>query len=97
LQAGGCDVNVLHVFSPALAEGRLFGPVELSGAEDGRRIRVHVTDAVLRAYRRRWEAFRAGCQRTCRSLGAIYVAARSNLPLEQLVLLSLRRAGVLAR
>ena len=95
LTGRGCDVSVLQVYSPWLADPPLLGPTELIDAEDGRRLAVDVTDDLLAAYRRQWDALLADCRRTCLARGAIYLSACSDLPMEQLVLLSLRRAGVL--
>ena len=90
-----CDVSVLQVHSPGLSRPALLGPTELVGAEDDGRLAIDITDDILTAYEQRWDAFVAGCQRTCHSRGAIYLSASSDMPLEKFVLLSLRRAGIL--
>jgi len=95
LTQGGFDVNVLHVYSAADAAPTLAGAMLLSGAESRERLSLDITDDVLAAYSRAWEAFRVGCERTCLSRGATYVAASTDMPFDQLVLSSLRRAGVL--
>jgi len=96
LGRGGGDVWVLHVYSPADARPSLNGPTLLRAAETGRQISLHVNAALRESYARRWDRFRAGCEQTCLSRGATYVSAATDVPFEQLVLGTLRRAGVLA-
>jgi len=96
LRGRGCDVTVLHLYSPLDASPELAGPLRLQQAETGETMVLHVTDEVRASYRLRWEKFAAGLARTAASRGATYVAAASNVPFEQLVLQTLRRAGVLA-
>ena len=96
LGQGGGDVWVLHLYAPSDARPQWHGPILLRQAETGRQLSLHVTEALRESYRRRWEEFRAGCERTCLSRGATYVSAATDVPFEQLVLGTLRRAGVLA-
>jgi len=96
LRGRGCDVTVLHVYSPLDASPELSGPIRLQQAETDETMVLHVTDEIRASYRRRWEKFGAGLARTAASRGATYVAAASNVPFEQLVLQTLRQAGVLA-
>jgi len=90
-----CDVSVVQVYSPELARPLLLGPARLIDAEDGKTLAVDVTEDVVKSYNKRWNVFLAESQRTSRSRGAIYLSACSDVPLEELVLLSLRKAGVL--
>jgi len=96
LRQSGCDVLVLQVYGPADARPALGGSLLLREAETQKQMTLHVTEDLLESYRRSWDAFRAGCERTCLSRGATYVAAATDVPFEQLVLGALRRAGVLA-
>ena len=96
LRGRGCDVTVLHVFSPLDASPELRGAIRLQHAETGETMLLQVTDEIRASYRRRWEKFGAALARTAASRGATYVAAASTVPFEQLVLRTLRRAGVLA-
>ena len=57
---------------------------------------VDVTDDVRESYRRRWKEMCDGLSRTSAGRGAAYVAAPTDVPFEQLVLRTLRQAGVLA-
>jgi len=90
------ETTVIHVYAPADAEPALAGPVLLQHAETGERMSVHATEELREGYRRRFEAFLRGCERACVSRGAAYAAAPTDVPFEQLVLTTLRRAGVIA-
>lgn len=96
LRGRGCDVTVLHVYSPLDASPELAGPIRLQQAETDETMVLHVTDEIRASYRRRWERFSSALARTAASRSATYVAAASDVPFEQLVLRTLRRAGVLA-
>jgi len=95
LRPSGCDVAVLHLYSPDDAAPALEGPMRLRAAEGHEQVDLLVTRDILESYRRSWKRFEQGCQRTCLGRGAIYVAAPTDLPFETLVLQSLRKAGVL--
>jgi uncharacterized protein (DUF58 family) len=97
--AGGRDVTVIHLFSPADARGDVFakGPMVFQHAETDRRMSLWLTDEVLDAYRRKWGEFQDHCRRTCLSRGATYIPACTDIPFEQLILTTLKRAGVLAQ
>jgi len=100
--AGGRDVTVLHLFSPADVRGEVFGtdaakgPVVLQHAETQRQMSLWLTDEVLEAYRVRWSGFQEACRKACLSRGATYIAACTDTPFEQLSLTTLKQAGVLA-
>jgi len=94
LRGSGMDVVVLQVVSPADADPEMQGAAMLADAESGQRVPVTITQSVIDSYRKTWSAFLTGCQTCCRSRGAVYVAAETNQPPEQLLLQTLRRAGV---
>lgn len=96
LRGRGCEVTVLHVYSPQEADPLLTGAVRLQQAETRETMSLHVTDRVRESYRGRWHAFCAALARAALARGAVYVAAGSDVPFERLVLHALRRAGVLA-
>ena len=96
LKTRTCDVTVLHVYSSLDADPALAGPVILQQAETGRNMTVDVTDDVRASYRLRWAEMCDALSRTAGGRGAAYVAAPSDVPFEQLVLRTLRQAGVLA-
>ena len=97
LQQAGCDTTVLHLYAPAEADPKLTGAARLTATEAGDQLDVELTPALLAAYRDRWRQWADDCRRACVARGAIYVAAATDVPLEALVLGSLRRAGVLVR
>ena len=91
-----CEVTLLHVFSPLDASPELDGPVRLQQAETDETMVLRVTDDVRRSYCQRWAAFCTAVSRTAASRAATYVPAPTDIPFEQLVLRTLRQAGVLA-
>jgi len=95
--AAGPDVTVIHLFSRADSGGEVAeGPVVLQHAETGRQMSLWLTDEVIDAYRRRWADFQDDCRKACLSRGATYIAACTDTPFEQLILTTLKQAGVLA-
>ena len=96
LRQTGCDVTMLHLYSPGDADPQLAGPILLQQAETAQRMSLHVTDDVLGSYRAGWRQFSAACERTCLARGVTYVAVNTDSPFERLILSSLRQAGVLA-
>jgi uncharacterized protein (DUF58 family) len=92
----GHDVTVLHVYGPRESSPLLGGALVLHDAETGGRLNVTVTEDVLASYRERFEAFASACGRACARQGCTYAAAPTDVPFDQLVLNTLRRAGVLA-
>ena len=96
LRGRACDVTVLHVYSPLDAAPELAGALRLEQAETGDAMLLHATEEVRASYRRRWERFCLAAARTTAARGATYVAAPTSVPFEQLVLRTLRQAGVLA-
>ncbi len=95
LTAGGYGVSVLHVHTPRDVSPDLSGPLLLEHAETPDRAVVDATEAVREAYRQSWETARRQHARTCVGRGALYVPVRTDEPFERLVLVTLRRAGVL--
>jgi len=97
LRARGDEVILLHIADEFDASPPLAGAVQLEGLEADGRMTVHVTDAVLEEYRRQWDRFAAGVERTCLSRGAGYLRAPTSAPFEKLVLQTLQKAGVVQR
>lgn len=91
-----CEPVVIQIYSPQDAKGLLEGPVELHQAETGAEMAVDVTGELLASYRQQWEKYRSACERSCLACAATYVAAPTDAPFDQLVLQTLRRAGVLS-
>lgn len=95
LRAARHDLAVLHVLHPDDAAPPHRGAVLLHDAEETAAIELTITDAVRRQYRRAWEAFLAGCLRTCRRQGATYLPVHTDQPLDRMLLDGMRRAGLL--
>jgi uncharacterized protein (DUF58 family) len=95
LLAAGCDIAVVHVQSPVGMEPPAGGEVVLRDSESGQRLAVSLGTEILEAYRERFEAFCGRCRRLCQARGVSYVPARTDRGVDELVLLILRRSGVL--
>jgi len=91
----GCQTVVLHTYSPADASPALTGQLLLHQVETHQRMNLRITEDVLESYRRAWTQLRRDCSRACLARGAIYVATPTDRPFEQLMLKTLKRAGVL--
>ncbi|MCD4825476.1 MAG: DUF58 domain-containing protein [Phycisphaerae bacterium] len=89
------DVVALHTFSPEDRDPAPAGPVQLEHAETASRVNLQITEPLRDSYRRRWQAFREELEFACNSRQATYVAAPGDLPFDQLILQTLRQAGVL--
>ncbi len=89
------EVVVLHVCSPREAAPDLAGAMLLKAAEVPRQAALNITDELLESYRRGWKGFCQMCERACVSRGAVYVPAATDVPLDRLILLALRKAGVI--
>jgi uncharacterized protein (DUF58 family) len=94
LSRRSCGAAVVHVIDPTSAAPALEGPLELVDAERGRSVQLTATDELLTAYRQAYQQWRSRMERTCRSRGAVYAPAWTDRPIEQLLLDTLRRAGV---
>ncbi len=95
LRLAGCNAAVLHIISPAEASPPLAGPMILEQAEGGARLGLDVSKELLAQYRLQWQEFMAACRRTCLAQGAMYQPAATDVPIDRLVLVSLKQAGVL--
>ena len=89
------DLAVIQVYSPSDAAGIGGGPMLLEHAETIERMSVNVSDNLLESYRRQWRLFVAGCEKASHGCGAIFVSASTDIPFDQLILRTLREAGVL--
>ena len=95
LSLAGCDTSVLHVTDAELV-GRIGdGPVELVDAETQRALSCSASEALGESYRQQLEACSDACRGVVTARGGVYVEAPLDQPLDELVLLSLRRGGVL--
>jgi uncharacterized protein (DUF58 family) len=105
-RARGWQVALLHVLdeaevAPAFAGAYLGagadqpgGAVELIEAETGRRLLLSPTDGLLERYGEAVAAWLDGAEAVCVDEGAIYVRLLTSWPLDEVVLRTLREAGV---
>lgn len=95
LRHHGHDAVVLQLLAPDEVEPDLKGDLELTDSEGGPRVDLSVNSRALARYRERLVALLAERERTCRELGAAYVLARTDTPLELLVARTLRERAIL--
>ncbi len=95
LRHAGFETFVVHL----LAEDDLQPPpgkeLRLVDAETGERLEVDLDAAAVAAFLRARDEFLRACQSLCARLGVAYVRATTAVPVEELVLRSLREAGLL--
>lgn len=95
LRSSGSDLVVLHVLCDEDADPDYTGDLELVDSELGDRLTVSVTEDVSRSYRDRVGAWRQEVASITRSAGATYLPVDSREDIEDLLLKTWRRAGVL--
>ena len=93
LAAAGAETVVVQVVSPADASPPASGEVLLQDAETSRRLQVNVTDYMKESYRSQWDSFYSACLTSC-AARAIHIPARTDQPLDRLILHALGRAGL---
>jgi uncharacterized protein (DUF58 family) len=89
------EVVAIHVISPDEREPQLPEEVVLVDAEEGTSNELEVTPSLLEAYRDMLLRHVREIEGYCRKYGWGYVQARTELPLEDLMLKTLRREGLL--
>ena len=95
LKLHGHDVAVLHLHTPQDAQPQLVGPMLLTQAEGVGRLSINVTPELIESYRTQWDDFCSACEASCVARESIYVSACTDVPFDQLILHTLRAAGVL--
>lgn len=91
------DVLLVHVLAPDELEpgAELVGDWQLVDVEPGAPLQATITPGVLRAYRRLLKNFIAEADDFCRRRGVTYVLLRSDARLRDVLMRTLRTAGVL--
>lgn len=89
------ELHVVHVLAPEEVEPESFGDFRYVDSETGEKVEVSLTAAVVEGYQRTVRAFQADCAENCRRRNATYSFARSDASLEDFVLRTLVREGVL--
>ena len=95
LRARGNEVHVLHLLSPIDLRPALEGDVVLVDAETGEEMDLHIDETVLDQYQATVQAWTEDMAQTCRSLGVGYTGLLTSQPVEELLLTTLRRQGLL--
>ncbi len=96
--ANGFDAFVFHVLSPGEldpAAEKLAGDLRLTDIESGQPVEVTASPAVLDAYRAALAQHGAQLRADCRARGISYRLVPSSTPVDELVLSTLRKGGML--
>ena len=96
LSSMGNEVHAFHVLSPTDLRPALSGDVLLVDAETGEELALTVDEDTLDTYEATMKVWADEMERTCRSLGVGYTRILTSVPVEELVLGELRRAGVVS-
>jgi uncharacterized protein (DUF58 family) len=94
LLAQEMDIYVIHVLSAEEMEPGLQGDLELIDCEDGDKAEVTVSAPLMKRYQRTLNAFIGSAREFCTRRGILYVLARNEVPVEQLVTGYLRQRGL---
>jgi uncharacterized protein (DUF58 family) len=88
------DVYVVQVLSPAELDPDLQGDLRLVDCEDGDEAEVTVSTALMNRYKQTLAAFVESARDFCTRRGMVYLLARSEVPMEELVTGYLRTRGL---
>jgi uncharacterized protein (DUF58 family) len=89
------DVYVIQLLSAEELDPEIQGDLRLVDCEDGDGAEVSVSPALLRRYQQTLAAFVAGARDFCTRRGMVYLLARNEVPVEELVSGYLRTRGLL--
>lgn len=94
LLAQEMDIYVIHVLSTEEMEPELQGDLELIDCEDGDKAEITVSGPLLKRYRETLATFIQSAREFSTRRGILYVLARNDVPVEQLVTGYLRERGL---
>jgi uncharacterized protein (DUF58 family) len=94
LLKGGNEVVVIQVLSPQEVKPAIVGDLSLEDCEDGQITEVSITSGLLKRYEANLKALVGGLREYCRTRGLANFFVQSSHPVEQLILNSMRRTGV---
>jgi len=94
LLKGGNEVVVVQVLSPQEVKPPIVGDLSLEDCEDGQITEVSVTANLLKRYESNLKALVGGLREYCRTRGLANFFVQSSHPVEQVILNSMRRTGV---
>ena len=98
--AGGYDIHCLQVLSPEesnparLMESGFSGDVRLTDVETAQAAEITIAPDLIRAYKKRLEGYTTALNAFCTTRGISHMVLQSDQSIEQVVLGSLQRAGV---
>jgi uncharacterized protein (DUF58 family) len=95
LRAGGSDLLVIHVTCAEDLRPDFHGDLELVDAEDRRHLTVSITEEVIRNYVDRIADWRAEVSAATAAAGGVLIEVDAGEDLEQLLLRTWRRLGIL--
>ena len=94
LLAQDMDIYVVHLLSVEEIEPELQGDLRLVDCEDGDVAEITVSGPLLRRYRETLAAFVRSAREFCTRRGMVYLPARNDVPVEQLITGYLRERGL---
>lgn len=104
-EAGGFDSYCLQILAPGELDPRpltrtsgargLVGDLRLTDVETGRAAEVSISPALIARYRARVDQYIAEVRKACRARGVGHFLVPTDSPIDQLVVTSLRRGGML--
>jgi uncharacterized protein (DUF58 family) len=94
LLRGGSEIVLLHLLSPQEIKPPIVGDLSLEDCEDGQVTEVSITAGLLRRYEANLKALVGGLREYSRTRGLAYFFIPTSTPVEQVILNSMRRTGV---
>lgn len=94
LLAQDMDIYIVHLLSVEEIEPELQGDLRLVDCEDGDVAEITVSGPLLRRYRETLAAFIHSARDFCTRRGMVYLPARNDVPVEQLITGYLRQRGL---
>lgn len=91
------DVFVIHVLAPQEIDPPLNGHIELHDMEISHKVELTVTPRLKQMYRRNVEAYCQKIKDYCARYGMSYTFARTDQPVEDVLLKRLRESGLIKR
>ncbi|MGH2470434.1 MAG: hypothetical protein ACRDGF_10185, partial [Chloroflexota bacterium] len=96
LLARGYEVVLLHILAPEEVRPAIGGDLKLVDRETGAGVDITLNQRAVNLYRERYRAWTARVEAFAARRGVVYERFESSVPVERLLLGSLRRRGVLA-
>jgi len=94
LLAQDMDIYLIHVLSAEECDPELTGDLRLIDCEDGDEAEITVTGPLLKRYKETLAAFVGSAKEFCTRRGILYLMARNDVPVEQLITGYLRERGL---